>query len=107
MVAIHGCGHYGNMQVLCQLQHSDNVPTSITSISIAVARNSILPNHMDLAGPFKGKMFLIIIDAYSKWLDVIPVKKTTSTVMIKHLRRTIAQHGLPTYLVTDNGPQFT
>lgn len=63
--------------------------------------------HMDLAGPFKGKMFLIIIDAYSKWLDVIPVKKTTSTVMIKHLRRTIAQHGLPTYLVTDNGPQFT
>ena len=26
--------------------------------------------HIDYAGPFFGKMFLIVSDAYSKWLDV-------------------------------------
>ena len=29
--------------------------------------------HADYAGPFLGKMFLIVVDAYSKWLEVIPV----------------------------------
>ena len=26
--------------------------------------------HLDYAGPFMGKMFLVIIDAHSKWMDV-------------------------------------
>ena len=29
--------------------------------------------HIDYAGPFEGSMFLIVIDAYSKWMEVIPV----------------------------------
>ena len=26
--------------------------------------------HIDYAGPFLGKMFLLVIDAYSKWIEV-------------------------------------
>ena len=63
--------------------------------------------HADLAGPFQGKTFLVIIDAYSKWLKVSPLSAATSTVTIQHLRSIFATHGLPRSFVTDNGPQFT
>ena len=63
--------------------------------------------HADYAGPYEGTMFLIVIDAYSKWLEVISVTAATSSVTIDHLRRMFATHGLPKTLVTDNGTQFT
>ena len=63
--------------------------------------------HADYAGPFEGKMFLIVIDAYSKWLEVIPVSAANSSVTIEHLRNMFATHGLPKSLMTDNGTQFT
>ena len=31
--------------------------------------------HIDFAGPFLDKMFFIIYDSYSKWINVIPMKK--------------------------------
>ena len=63
--------------------------------------------HADYAGPFMGKMFLIVVDAHSKWLEVIPVSSTTSTTTIEHLRSLFSTHGLPEMLVTDNGTVFT
>ena len=63
--------------------------------------------HADFAGPFQGKMFLVVIDAFSKWLEVSPLSAATSTVTIQHLCSIFATHGLPRSLVTDNGPQFT
>ena len=62
--------------------------------------------HADYAGPFEGKMFLIVIDAYSKWLEVKPVTAANSSVTIEHLRNMFATHGLPKTLVTDNRTQF-
>ena len=35
--------------------------------------------HADYAGPYEGTMFLIVMDAYSKWLEVIPVTAATSS----------------------------
>ena len=37
--------------------------------------------HLDFAGPFLGHMFLIIIDAYSKWLEVRIMNSTTSSAI--------------------------
>ena len=34
--------------------------------------------HIDYAGPFLRTMFLILVDAYSKWLEVHPTRVTTS-----------------------------
>ena len=33
--------------------------------------------HIDFAGPFLGKMFLIIYGSYSKWIDAIPMTNIT------------------------------
>jgi hypothetical protein len=54
-----------------------------------------------------GKMFLIIIDAHSKWLDVHCVNTATTEITIAKLRSTFATHGLPEMIVSDNGTVFT
>ena len=63
--------------------------------------------HIDHAGPFLGKIFLVLVDAHSKWLEVTPVASTSSQSTIQELRRIFAIHGLPEMLVSDNGTAFT
>ncbi len=63
--------------------------------------------HADFAGPFCGQMFLIVVDSYSKWIEVIPLTSANSVNTIDSLRNVFATHGLPKMMVTDNGSQFT
>ena len=63
--------------------------------------------HMDYAGPLQDHMFLIIEDAFSKWLEIVPVKKATSSVTIDKLRGICSTHGLPDTIVIDNAAVFT
>ncbi|XP_043922122.1 uncharacterized protein K02A2.6-like [Protopterus annectens] len=58
--------------------------------------------HIDYAGPFMGAMFLIIMDAHSKWMDAYPVKTPTSTTTIDCLRKSFSSQGLPETIVSDN-----
>ena len=62
--------------------------------------------HIDYAGPFMGHMFLVVIDSYSKWLEVFPVKSSTSEVTISRLRQLFPVLGLPEHLISDKGTQF-
>ena len=63
--------------------------------------------HVDFAGPLEGLMFLIVVDAFSKWPEVVHMSSTTATGTIKELTRIFAQQGFPKVLVSDNGTQFT
>ena len=38
--------------------------------------------HLDYAGPVEGKMFLVIIDAHSKWMEVEPTQYSTSHITV-------------------------
>ena len=62
--------------------------------------------HADFAGPFQGHMFLLVVGACSKWLDVHVMKSISSSATIEKLRSIFAIHGLPHKLVTDNEPAF-
>ena len=62
--------------------------------------------HIDYAGPFMGKMFLLIIDAHSKWLDIHITNSCNTQSTVEKLRMTFANHGLPEMVVSDNGPAF-
>ena len=62
--------------------------------------------HVDFAGPFLGSMFLVIVDSYSKWPIVKQMRKTTTTQTIEILRTVFSDYGLPSQLVSDNGPQL-
>ena len=63
--------------------------------------------HIDFAGPFQGHMFLVVVDAHSKWLEVKLVKQATSAVTISTLRSLFATHCIPELIVSDNGTAFT
>lgn len=51
--------------------------------------------HVDFAGPLKGDMFLIVVDAKSKWIEVFPMSSITATTTIHAFRFLFATHGLP------------
>ncbi|XP_049874501.1 uncharacterized protein K02A2.6-like [Pectinophora gossypiella] len=63
--------------------------------------------HIDYAGPFQGKVFLIVIDAFSKWPEVKIVSSMNSITLIKVLREIFVQQGIPDTIVSDNGRSFT
>jgi len=63
--------------------------------------------HVDFAGPFMGRQFLIVVDAHSKWPEVIEMKTTMASATIRELRQLFSSYGLPEQLVSDSGPQFT
>ncbi|XP_054267159.1 uncharacterized protein K02A2.6-like [Macrosteles quadrilineatus] len=62
--------------------------------------------HIDLAGPVNGSMWLVGIDALSKWAEVDCLKTTNSSTIIQRLRSWFSRYGIPSEIVTDNGPQF-
>ena len=63
--------------------------------------------HVDYAGPIEGKMILVEVDAYSKWIEAKVVTSATTQVTIEQLRGLFAIHGLPQTIVSDNGTCFT
>ena len=62
--------------------------------------------HVDFAGPFRGRMFLLLMDAHSKWPEIIELTSTTASKTIDVLREIFSRNGLPEQIVSDNGPQF-
>nr|CDJ87606.1 Integrase domain containing protein [Haemonchus contortus] len=63
--------------------------------------------HADFAGPLDGNFYLVIVDAFSKWPEIIQMNSITTSATIKVLTKVFAQFGNPQTLVTDNGTQFT
>lgn len=63
--------------------------------------------HIDHAGPFRGKLYLIITDSFTRWLDVAIVPSTSTGPTVKYLRKLFAEFGIPDTIVSDNGTAFT
>ncbi len=63
--------------------------------------------HIDFAGPFLNNMFMVVVDAYSKWLEVFRMSQITSQATITRLKRLFSAYGLPEQIVTDNATTFT
>jgi transposase InsO family protein len=61
--------------------------------------------HIDFAEK-DDKHYLIVIDAYSKWPEIILMNSTTTVATVKVLRDLFGRYGLPHQIVSDNGPQF-
>ncbi|XP_003740078.1 uncharacterized protein K02A2.6-like [Galendromus occidentalis] len=62
--------------------------------------------HLDFAEPQKGNSFIVVVDAFSKYVDAAFLKPSTSYELVKYLHVVFRLFGTPETIVTDNGPQF-
>ena len=58
-------------------------------------------------GTVSQSLWLIMVDAHSKWLDIYPVSSTNSQTTIDMLRVSFSNQGLPEMIVGDNAASFT
>ncbi|XP_062551120.1 uncharacterized protein K02A2.6-like [Armigeres subalbatus] len=63
--------------------------------------------HVDYAGPINGDYYLLAVDSFSKWPEIIRTRQITASTTITILRNIFARLGMPETLVSDNGTQFT
>ncbi|XP_033098534.1 uncharacterized protein K02A2.6-like, partial [Anneissia japonica] len=54
----------------------------------------------------KGNTYLLIVDYYSRFVEVKLLTTTTSDVIVEKMKATFARHGIPDTLISDNGPQY-
>ena len=54
---------------------------------------------------FKGNTFIIVVDYFSRYIEILKLTTTTSASIIAALKTIFSRHGIPDILVTDNGPQ--
>ena len=54
-----------------------------------------------------GKNFLVVVDYTSNYPEVAKLEDLSSTNTISHMKSIMARHGLPSVVVSDNGPQFS
>lgn len=60
--------------------------------------------HMDFAETTGGVMWLVVVDAKSKWPEVIKMNSTTAERTLEKIKDLFCIHGLPEQIVVDNGP---
>ena len=53
-----------------------------------------------------GETYIIVVDYYSRFFEIAPLKATTIENTISHMKSFFCRHGIPEIVVSDNGPQF-
>lgn len=51
--------------------------------------------------------YLLVVDYFSHFIEVAKLASTTSLAGVEHCKPIFARHGIPSEVMTDNGPQFT
>ncbi|GFY26764.1 transposon Tf2-9 polyprotein [Trichonephila clavipes] len=96
----------------CQINNYKNALPAGRLIPIV----SNYPNEivtLDLLGPYPvsrvrcNRYVLVITDHFSKWAEIIPLKKASARVIADNFfDNYISRFGAPIKLISDNGPQF-
>jgi hypothetical protein len=55
---------------------------------------------------FQSKHYLVLVDYYSKFIEVVALRDQCATANINALKLIFSCHGIPQRLRSDNGPQF-
>ena len=55
---------------------------------------------------FRDNLYLIIVDYYSKWVEVVSIANQTATTVIAAMQTVFSHLGVPTVVRSDNGPCF-
>ncbi|GFY18244.1 retrovirus-related Pol polyprotein from transposon 17.6 [Trichonephila clavipes] len=97
---------------MCQIKNYKNaLPAGRLIPIVSNYPNEILT--LDLLGPYpvsrirRNRNVLVITDRFSKWAEIIPLKKASARVIAHNFfDNYISRFGAPIKLISDNGPQF-
>ena len=56
---------------------------------------------------FQNKDYLVVVDFYSRWIEIPLMHSTTASTIINHLKSLFSRFGFIEEAYTDNGPQFS
>ena len=56
---------------------------------------------------YKKKQHLLVVDYYSRFIEVVELTNTTSAEVICEFKRIFSRHGIPQCMISDNGPQYS
>ena len=56
---------------------------------------------------FRGENYLVLIDYFSKYIELAMLKTLTSQETTNHIKSIFARHGVPQTVMSDNGTQFS
>ena len=56
---------------------------------------------------WKQRMYLIVVDYYSRYVEIACLNGVTAEQVIVHTKSIFARHGIPEVVISDNGPQYT
>ena len=56
---------------------------------------------------WKGATYLLIVDYFSRWIEIAKLQPATSSSVIGHMQSIFARYGIPEVIVSDNGPQYS
>ena len=56
---------------------------------------------------WKKKAYLLIVDYYSRFVEVAKLSCTSAQEVILHTKSIFARHGVPECVISDNGPQYS
>ena len=74
------------------------IPSPVPDLPWEVAASDILT--------FEGEQYLVLVDYYSKYIEVTKLKNLTSPEIKGALKEHVSRHGIPAKLITDCGAQY-
>ena len=87
----------------CQLVTKETMPPPVKTTRMPERPWQDLA--LDLLGPMPtGESLLVLVDYFSRWVEVDVIKSTSSEAIIKCLDREFSRYGVPNTLRSDNGP---
>ncbi|CAF4150636.1 unnamed protein product, partial [Adineta steineri] len=95
----------------CQKFKYNNIPLA-NPLQIHTVNEPWHTIGIDLMGPFpktarQKRFLLVIVDYFTRWIEVFPLRTTTSVDIAQILINEIfTRYGMPIFILSDNGPQF-
>ncbi|CAF4231076.1 unnamed protein product [Rotaria sp. Silwood2] len=95
----------------CQQFKYNNAPTA-SPMQMHLVNEPWHTIGIDIMGPLpttarQKRFLLVVVDYFTRWIELFPLKSTTSTDMANILMNEVfSRYGLPQHIVSDNGPQF-
>ena len=83
--------------LVCQKMRSDPVKAPVHPWTFPTQPWSRI--HVDFAGPVSGATYLVVVDAYSKFPEIVKMTSTTAAATINALRDIFNRYGLPEIMV--------